>query len=61
MFTAKRVVFSGKDFFGAQFTRKLPLALTKSFEMWVVHAKRVDVLYLCRLASKNLDDLRMLP
>jgi len=26
MFTAKRVVFSGKGFFGAQFTRKLPLA-----------------------------------
>ena len=26
IFTAKRVVFSGKDFFGAQFTRKLPFA-----------------------------------
>jgi len=29
--------------------------------MCVVHTKNVDVLYLCRLASKYLRDLRVLP
>jgi len=44
----------------SQFTRKLT-GVTKNFEMRVVHVKNVGVLYLCRLASKNLRDLRVPP
>ena len=53
MFTAKRIVFSGKDFWRPVY-QKTSTCVTKNFEMWVVHTKHVDVLYFCRLASKNL-------
>ena len=55
IFTAMRVVFRGF------FLAPTSACVTKNFEMWVVHTKNVDVLYLCRLASKNLRDLRVPP
>jgi len=73
IFTAKRVVFSGRIFFGAQFTTKNSTCVTKSeligegawSEVLIfgrgMDAKNVDVLYFCRLASKNLRAMRVQP
>jgi len=45
MFTAKRVVFSGRDFVLALSLPETSTCVTKNFEIWFVHTKHVGVLY----------------
>jgi len=61
MFTVKRVLLSGKDFFWRPVYHKTSTCVTKNFEMLIVHTKRVDVLFLSLLASKILRNLRVQP